>query len=99
MSPRLLAGLLLLACPALLHAQLETRPGDWPGWRGPDRTGVSSEKGLLSSWPDGGPKFLWSVTGLGGGYASPAVAGGRLFVMGSKAGEEYVHALSIQGGK
>src|SRR5262249_17019772 len=63
-------------------------------------------KGLLSSWPKDGPKLLWSATGLGGGYAAPSVAGGRLFVMGSRApgkdagsGEEYVHALSIRDGK
>src|SRR5438132_4978192 len=29
--------------------------GDWPGWRGPERTGVSRETGLLHQWPPGGP--------------------------------------------
>jgi outer membrane protein assembly factor BamB len=54
---------------------------------------------LLASWPEEGPKLLWSITGLGGGYASPAVVGERIFVMGSKGGDEYVHALSVQDGK
>jgi hypothetical protein len=31
---------------------------DWPQWRGPRRDGISDEKGLLSSWPEGGPKLL-----------------------------------------
>jgi outer membrane protein assembly factor BamB len=94
-TSRFLAGLLLLGCPVLLSIRAE----DWPGWRGPERTGVSTEKGLLAAWPDEGPKLLWSVTGLGGGYASPAVVGGSVFVMGSKDGDEYVHARSVQEGK
>jgi len=28
---------------------------DWPQWKGPDRTGVSKETGLLKKWPKGGP--------------------------------------------
>jgi outer membrane protein assembly factor BamB len=95
MTSRVLAGLLLLACPV----PLSICAGDWPGWRGPDRTGVSAEKGLLATWPKEGPKLLWSVTGLGGGYASPAVVGGRCFVLGSKGGDEYVRALSVKDGK
>jgi outer membrane protein assembly factor BamB len=72
---------------------------DWPAWRGPDRSGVSKETGLLQSWPKGGPKLLWTATGLGGGYATPSVAAGRLYVLGSKAGEEYAHCLDVNGGK
>jgi hypothetical protein len=32
---------------------------DWPQWRGPNRSDVSNETGLLQSWPDGGPKRTW----------------------------------------
>ena len=95
MTSRVLAGLLLLAC----AGPPPTWAADWPGWRGPDRTGVSAEEGLLAAWPRGGPKLLWSITGLGGGYSAPAVVGGRVFVMGSKGGDEYVRALSVEDGK
>jgi outer membrane protein assembly factor BamB len=71
---------------------------DWPAWRGPDRTGVSKEKGLLTSWPKEGPPLVWSITGVGGGYATPSVAGGKLYVLGSKDGEEYVHAIDTKTG-
>jgi outer membrane protein assembly factor BamB len=95
MTSRVLAGLLLLACPV----PLSIWAGDWPSWRGPDRTGVSAETGLLAAWPEEGPKLLWSITGLGGGYASPAVVGERIFVMGSKDGDEHVRAYSVKDGK
>ena len=30
---------------------------DWPQWRGPNRDGISQEKGLLRSWSSAGPKL------------------------------------------
>jgi outer membrane protein assembly factor BamB len=95
---RFLACLLLFAVPPAAFAQLKAAPGDWPGWRGPDRTGVSTETGLLKKWPEGGPKLLWKATGIGGGYATPSVAGGRLFVLGSKDNDEYLMALDVKDG-
>ena len=58
--------------------------GDWPQWRGPNRDGVSTETGLLKSWPEGGPKLLWEITGLGTGYSSVSISGGRLYTMGDR---------------
>ena len=55
---------------------------DWPGFRGADRTGISKEKGLLKKWPEGGPKETWSVKGLGGGFASVAIADGLIYTTG-----------------
>jgi outer membrane protein assembly factor BamB len=83
--------------PALLP--LKAAPGDWPGWRGPDRTGVSTETGLLKEWPAGGPKLLWKVTGMGGGYSTPSVADGRIYLMGSKGKDEYAIVLDAKDGK
>src|SRR5262245_12745920 len=97
---RLLACLLLPAlCSPAARAQLKAAAGDWPSWRGPDRTGVSAETGLLKSWPKVGPKLLWKATGVGGGYSTPSVAGGRVFVMGSKGKDEYVLAFAVKDGK
>ena len=53
---------------------------DWPQWLGPKRDGVWRESGILDHFPPGGPKILWR-TPIGGGYAGPAVANGRVFVM------------------
>lgn len=55
------------------------RADDWPQWLGPRRDGVWRESGLLDKFPKGGPKVLWRVP-IGGGYAGPAVAGGKVYV-------------------
>jgi outer membrane protein assembly factor BamB len=64
-----------LGCFPLARAQGD----DWPQWLGPQRDGVWRETGLLDKFPWGGPKVLWR-TKIEGGYAGPAVAGGRVFV-------------------
>jgi outer membrane protein assembly factor BamB len=53
---------------------------DWPQWLGPKRDGVWRETGLVEKFPQGGPKELWKVP-VGVGYAGPAVAGGKVFVL------------------
>ena len=49
------------------------RAADWPQWRGPERTGISGETGLLQQWPADGPKLLWRVDDIGDGYSTPSV--------------------------
>jgi outer membrane protein assembly factor BamB len=73
--------------------------GNWPQWRGPQRDGVSSETGLLTSWPKGGPTKLFTATGLGRGFSSVSVAGGRIYTMGDLAGGQHVFALDEETGK
>lgn len=92
----LAAGSLVSAAHA---GPLTIGPTDWPCWRGPERTDVSRETGFLKQWPEGGPRLLWKATGLGGGYSTPSVAGGRVFVMGSRGDEEWVMALDAGTGK
>lgn len=73
---------------------------DWPQWRGPHRNGISDETGLLPQWPQEGPKLLWKITDAGSGYAAPAVAGDRFYLLFSEGLEnESVAAFSIGDGK
>lgn len=53
---------------------------DWPQWLGSQRDGVWREDGLLERFPEGGLKALWRVP-LGTGYAGPAVAKGKVYIM------------------
>lgn len=72
---------------------------EWPQWRGPKRDGISTETGLLKQWPAGGPKLEWKATGLGEGFSSPAIAGGKIFIMGDVAGSCSLIALDAATGK
>src|SRR6266498_3996068 len=85
-----LIGLLALTVAPL---DLRAAPGEWPGWRGENRDGISKETGLLQTWPKGGPALAWRATGLGEGYSSVSLAGGRIFTMGNRGQEELVLAL------
>ncbi len=95
----LLVAAVLLARPQVVVAQLKAAPGDWPSWRGPNRTGLSTETGLLKEWPKGGPKLLWKVQGLGTGYSTPSIAGGRVFLMGTEGKTEFMIALDTRTGE
>ena len=55
------------------------RGDEWPQWMGPRRDNVWREEGILERFPQGGPKVLWRAP-VKGGYAGPAVAGGKVFV-------------------
>jgi len=72
---------------------------EWPQWRGPERSGVSSETGLAKSWPASGPPSVWSISGLGEGYGSLAIRGDRIYVQGVQGRESSVFCLGRNDGK
>ncbi len=83
----------------VLLAVVLARADDWPQWRGPKRDGHSRETGLLKEWPKDGPKLIWQVKDLGGGYSTPSVAGGRVYVLANKGLEdEFVTARDAKDG-
>ena len=53
---------------------------DWPEWRGKGRLGEWRETGILDVFPEAGLDVRWR-TPVRAGYAGPAVAGGRVFVV------------------
>jgi len=69
---------------ALWERILTAPPAGWPQWRGHNRDGKSPDKGLLKSWPAGGPKQVWKVTGIGQGFSSVSLGGGLIYITGRK---------------
>ncbi len=71
---------------------------DWPQWGGPGRNFVSNSKGLAASWPQTGPKQLWSRA-LGSGHSAIVVEGKTLYTMYSQGEQESVIALAADTGR
>ncbi|HWY86990.1 MAG TPA: PQQ-binding-like beta-propeller repeat protein [Gemmataceae bacterium] len=71
---------------------------DWPQWRGPDRSGVSKETGLLKAWPKDGPKLLWTFKNAGEAFSSLAVVGDTVYTLGTRGPDEIVLALDVRDG-
>jgi outer membrane protein assembly factor BamB len=67
----------------------------WPGYRGPDRTGVYREA-IRLSWDGLAP--MWK-TRIGGGRASFAIAGGRAFPIEQRQNHEVVAAYDVLTGR
>lgn len=95
MSP---LSLILSAAWLMPAAELQVKPTDWPQFRGIDRTAVSKEGGLLKEWPENGPKKVYSVSGLGGGYSTVSVVGGFIFGTGKRGDQEVLFALKEEDG-
>jgi outer membrane protein assembly factor BamB len=74
-------------------------PAEWTGWRGPGRDALSPDTGLLAQWPPSGPPVAYRATGLGTGFSSLAIAGGRIYTMGDRQGAQSVIALTQDAGK
>lgn len=90
--------LVLLAC--LGSFAVAAAAANWPQWRGPERNGISQETGLLKEWPKEGPRLLWQAKDIGSGYSTPAVVGGRLYLLSNQGMEdEFVKALQVKDGK
>jgi len=100
MNRIVVAGVLLIASVVGLRAQTAATPAgtDWPQWRGPSRSAVSPETGLLRSWPAAGPPRAWSASNLGAGFGSIAVSRDRIFVQGMRSFQSVVSALNRADG-
>jgi len=72
---------------------------DWPGIYGPRRDLSSTQKGLLRTWPQEGPKVLWTIP-LNAGFGGPAVSGGRVYVLDrDEAVGDKLRVLDLASGK
>ncbi|NQT19257.1 MAG: PQQ-like beta-propeller repeat protein [Planctomycetes bacterium] len=76
-------------------------PGAWPGFRGPNRTGISPEQTKVQrEWPQAGPPAVWSI-GVGEGHAGAAVLAGRAYLHDYDHEEQadVIRCLSLADGK
>ena len=87
-----------------LTASAGSPDDNWPTFRGAQRTAVAPGTGLLTAWPEGGPRLIWRATGAGRGYASFAIADGKVYTLGdapstASDGDEYLLCFNEADGK
>jgi len=73
---------------------------EWTMFHGPDGKNRSPETGLLTTWPEGGPRLLWKIDNIGkgiSGYSSVTIQNGRLFTSGSRDGRSIVYCFDLDG--
>jgi len=70
-------SIFILMCVVAINA---TYAQDWPQYFGPNRNGLSTEKGILRSWPQQGPEILWTVD-IGIGFGGPVVKDGKVYLL------------------
>ena len=93
-------AIVVFASLGLVEARSADTPppdADWPQFHGPRRDNLSRETGLLRHWPEGGPRLLWKALGIGHGFATVAIASGRLYTAGDKGKDTLVTALDMDG--
>ncbi len=71
---------LAMAVVNLIGMPLPAVADDWPQWLGSKRDSIYREQGIQQQMPADGLRILWR-TPVSSGYAGPAVAKGRVFVM------------------
>jgi outer membrane protein assembly factor BamB len=72
---------------------------EWPQFRGPNANGISPFKGLNKNWQAKPPRMLWKTSMSDDGYAGPAVAGGRVFIIDHQGSDDIVRAIDLKTGQ
>jgi outer membrane protein assembly factor BamB len=96
MQNHLVPHLLVILCLAISAVA-----ADWPQFRGPHRDNSWEETGILETFPKDGLIIKWRHP-VGGGWASPVVARGKVFVFDvelSKPAHERLHCYDEKSGK
>lgn len=83
---------------ALLFISSLTTAGsaaNWPQWRGPDGSGISTEKNLPATWTPT-TNIKWKAAIPGRGHSSPIVWGNRIFVTTAVEGDVVPGAKAVK---
>ncbi len=84
--------------PSSLDAAMNLQPGDWPGFRGPNRDGTVHDVHIATNWSEKPPRQLWKRR-IGPAWSSVAVVGDRLFTQEQVGDQEAVVCLDAATGQ
>ncbi len=79
-------------------AVVKLQPGDWPGFRGPERDGRLTGVRIAADWNQNPPKELWRHR-VGPGWGSFAVVGDNIYTQEQRDKQESVVCYDAASGK
>lgn len=82
---------------SIASTELIVQPGDWPGFRGPQRDGVVRGLTIDTDWKASPPRPLWRQR-VGPGWSSMIIVGDRLFTQEQRGTAEAVVCLDAKNG-
>ena len=82
-----------------LCGTLTAMAADWPGFFGPTHNGLAPDTGLNKDWAAKPPRELWRAPLSDGGFAGPAVAEGKVFIVDHQGAQDMVRAFDLQSGQ
>lgn len=77
---------------------LTVQPGDWPGFRGPERDGRRTGTRIASNWQQNPPRQLWKKR-VGPGWSSFTVIGNHLYTQEQRGDVEVVVCYNAENGE
>ncbi len=83
MSSKLISVIAVLLAFIAFESGREVRGENWPGWRGPNRNGVTSDTGVPTTWSPT-ENVLWKMPLPGIGTSNPVVWSDKVFVTASE---------------
>ncbi|MFC1763826.1 PQQ-binding-like beta-propeller repeat protein [Planctomycetota bacterium] len=82
-----------------LTATAGAASSDWPQYLGPSRNGVAPEAKLARTWPEGGPRVLWSIE-VDEGYGGAIIQDGKAYFMDRiDSSEDRLRCVDLNSGK
>ncbi len=93
-----MSALKILLATGLLSAATTAFAADWPCFSGPNHDGISPDRSVATTWPEGGPTVLWRRE-IGAGFSSFAVVGGRVFTCGTENKQQALFCLNASDGE
>ncbi len=99
MSKKRTGKALLTAVVAVGLAGYSATGGEWPRFMGPQGNGLSAETGFRKNWNEQAPRQVWRRDLSDKGYAGPAVAQGKVFIVDRDGKRDVVRAMDIATGK
>ncbi|MDB6124789.1 MAG: hypothetical protein JWQ71_3782 [Pedosphaera sp.] len=87
-----------LSLVSILLSLTSSLAGDWPQWRGPDRTGKIPSNNPVPNSLASEPNVVWRLD-IGGGFSSPVVANNKLVYLDAHEQKEVAHLVDAKTGK